>query len=121
MAHGSSLAKRLETVRRQSKVAAHTAERRMVIAGSAAGLGFLEQRDALPVEIIGIPTKLGIGILASILEANSSGATRRMSGALADASLAVYGYQAVKSKSFIAGDDDYVGEDVGEDVSGDEI
>lgn len=121
MATGHELARRLETVRRKSKNAAETAERRMVLTGSAAGIAFLEKRSMLPVAVAGIPSKLGIGIAATLLEANSTGATRRMAGALADAALAVYGYQAVKTASFIAGDDDdnYVGEDVSGD--GDEL
>jgi hypothetical protein len=114
----SSLAKRLEHTRRKAKVAAESAERRIVIAGSAAGIGFLEKRSTIPVAVMGIPTKLAIGIVATLAEANTSGATRRMSGALADAALAIYGYQATKTMSFIAGDDDAVGDDyVGEELS----
>lgn len=114
MSGQSSLARRLEHTRRRARAAAETAERRMVIAGSAAGIGFLEKKSFVPVSIAGIPTKLGLGILATLGEANTSGASRRMLGAIADASLAIYGYQAVKTASFIAGDDD---DSVGEELS----
>jgi hypothetical protein len=122
MAHGqsASLARRLDTTRRRARLAAETAERRVAIALGSAGIGFLERNETLPIEVAGIPVKLGLGIIATLVEANSSGAMRRITGAIADASFAIYGYQAVKTRSLIAG----VGEDVGEDVGelvGDEL
>jgi hypothetical protein len=113
-----SLARRLDTQRKKARLSAETAERRITIALGSAGIGFLEKRDSLPMTVIGIPTKLGLGIAATILEATSSGAMRRMSGAIADASFAIYGYAAAKSGNFIAGEGDYVGEEVG---AGDEV
>lgn len=110
----SNLAKRLEATKRRARVTAETAERRIAIALGSSAIGFLERNNTLPIEVGGIPTKLGLGILATLVEANTSGATRRLSGAVADASFAIYGYQATKTQNLIAGD--YVGEDVGEDV-----
>jgi hypothetical protein len=111
----SSLAKRLEATKRRARVTAETAERRVAIALGSAGIGFLERRKTLPIELGGVPTKLGLGIAATLLEANATGATRRIAGAIADASFAIYGYQATKTQNFIAGEE-YVGEDVGEEV-----
>lgn len=113
MSTQASLARRLETTKRHARLTAETAERRIAIALGSSAIGFLERNDTLPLDVGGIPVKLGIGILATLLEANSSGATRRLSGALADASFAIYGYNAVKQEKFIAGGN-YVGEDVGD-------
>jgi hypothetical protein len=97
-------------VRRSAAAKAQAAERRLVVGGLGAAMGFLEGRGTLPVEILNVPSKLAIGLIATFGEANTSGTTRRMLGALADTSLAVYGYQAAKTKNFIAGEE-YVGAD----------
>jgi hypothetical protein len=90
-------------------------ERRASIALSAAGLGWAERKAFYPLAVLGLPSKLAIGVAAMVFEANSSGAVRRIMGSIADSSLAVYSYQAIKTESFIAGDDvgeDYVGEEL---------
>jgi len=110
----ASLARRLDSVRKRARVQAETAERRMIIGASGAALGFLEKRGTLPIAVANIPTKLALGIGASLLEANSSGSTRRLAGALADTALAVYGYQAGKTGGLIAGGE-YVGDDDDDD------
>lgn len=76
----------------------------MIIGAVGAAMGFLEKRGTLPIAVMNIPTKLAIGIAGSLLEANSSGAARRMAGAAADCALAVYGYQAAKTGALVAGE-----------------
>jgi hypothetical protein len=112
MATGTAVARRLDNTRRRMRLQSETAERRLVIAGSSAAIGFLEQRNTLPLSVFNLPSKLVIGIGATLAEGNTSGTTRRMLGAIADAAFALYGYQAAKTNSFIAGDDDddYVGD-----------
>ena len=99
----STLARRLENTRKKARVHADRAERRMIIGASGAALGWLEERGTLPKAVANIPVKLAIGIAASFAEANTSGSTQRMAGALADTALAVYGYQAARTGSLIAG------------------
>jgi hypothetical protein len=96
-------------------MASELVERRVGIALGGAGLGWAERKSFYPLSVLGLPSKLAIGVGAMLIEANSSGPIRRMMGALADSSLAVYSYQAIKTESFIAGDDvgeDYVGEEL---------
>jgi hypothetical protein len=103
--------RQVENVRKKMKVHAETAERRMAIGAVGALIGFLEKRGTIPLSVANIPTKLALGIAGSLLEANSSGSTRRLAGAAADTALAIYGYQVAKTGAMIAG---------GEMVAGDE-
>lgn len=105
MATAAALAKSAKNARMKMRTHAEAAERRMVVGASGAALGYLESRGTLPVAVMGVPVKLAIGIGALIVEANSSGATRRLASAAADTAIAVYGYQAGKTRSFVAGDD----------------
>jgi hypothetical protein len=106
----ASLARRLDTYRRNQRTKAETAERRLIVGAVGAAVGFLEKRGTLPIAIANVPSKLAIGVAATLLEANSSGSTRRLAGALADASLAIYGYAAGRAGGLIAGEE-YVGGD----------
>lgn len=81
----------------------------MLIGVAGGALGFLEKRGTLPISVANMPTKLMLGIAGSLVEANTSGASRRIAGAIADTSLAIYGYQAAKTGALIAGE--VVGED----------
>ena len=118
----SSLARRLEATRSRLKMQNDKVEHRFVVSGSAAAMGWLEGSGTLPVELFGLPTKLLIGIAGTVVEANSSGSIRRISGSVSDAAFAIYGYNVAKQKKLIAGgevgaeeyvgDEEYVGGEV---------
>lgn len=77
--------------------------RKAVISGTGALQGFAEVKG-LEIEYLGVPTKLGIGLLASVGEALIRDKTlRRILGAVADAELGAYSYAAAKAQSFVAG------------------
>jgi hypothetical protein len=111
----SAIVRRLEGARAKMRAQTDKVEHRFVVSGSAAAMGWLEGAGTLPVEMFGVPTKLIIGIVGTIVEANSAGSVRRISGSVSDAAFAVYGYNVAKSKQLISGvgDDgqEYVGAD----------
>jgi hypothetical protein len=82
--------------------------RKSMIALTAAATGYAEKKGA-PVSVMGVPLKLVIATGASVGEAISKGPARRFLGAIADAELAIYTHDAIKTGGFIAGDDDSVG------------
>lgn len=113
----TGLARRLENVQRRARTAGEISERRIVCALGSAALGFLEKKGTIPISVMGLPTKLVIAVSATLLEANTSGTTRRVFGSVADSNFAIYSYLAAKTEKFIAGDDDAVGEEfVGAEV-----
>lgn len=104
--NAAALARRLEAVRKRTRFQAEIAERRAMIGVTGAAYGFLEKRGTIPPAVGSVPTKLAAGVLLTIVESQTSGATRRMAGAGADALLALWGYAAAKSGAFIAGEAD---------------
>ena len=111
----AALATRLQNLQKRAASQSQQIERRLAISAAAAGIGFLESRGTLPVSVFNLPVKLLLGLGAAAVETQVTGASRRLAGALGDASLAVYMHDAAKAHSFIAGED-YVGavESVGE-------
>lgn len=105
----AALAQRLNNLRQRAQVQSQQVERRLAIAGAAGAIGFLESRGTLPISVANVPTKLALGVVAALAEPQFSGSSRRLIGALADASLAIYVHDAAKNRTFIAGDE-YVGE-----------
>lgn len=77
--------------------------RKAVITGTGALQGFAETKG-LEIEYLGVPTKLGIGLIFGVFEAVIRDKTvRRICGAVSDAELGAYSYAAAKAQSFIAG------------------
>ncbi len=96
---------RAAAARARSKVQdmEHGLVRKSVIGVTGATLAMAGQREVLPVEVAGVPTKLGLALAATLVEAMSKGPVRRIAGAVGDASLAVYAHEAVQNESFVAG------------------
>lgn len=81
----------------------HGLVRKSVIGVTGATLALGAKKNVLPVEVAGVPTKLGISLAATLVEAMSRGPVRRIAGAVADGTLAVYAHEAVQGGSFVAG------------------
>lgn len=86
-------------------------EKRVAVTAAAAIIGFLEKESKLPVGVMGVPTKLALGLGLTLAQMNTRGTTARLLGAAADASFACYAYAASKAGAFVAGDDDVAGDD----------
>jgi hypothetical protein len=105
----AALAKHRARIHRfQTAQKTQAGERHVVVAAAAAALGWAEHGGHLPVSVLSVPTKLALGVGATLLAMNSRGSTQRVANAVADASLACYAYAATKAGAFIAGDDDEV-------------
>ena len=77
--------------------------RKAVITMAGAATGFAESKGLAP-GYFGVPTKLGIATVASLLEAlTRDKSLRRFLGAIGDAELAAYSYSAAKAQAFVAG------------------
>lgn len=107
----SSLAKRAQATRMRFQ------QREKDLVGSsisvATGLvtGAMERKGTLPVSVMGLPSKLGLGIVAlgaSTLVRGKMGNALRRSG---DGLLTCYAYNAGKTGSVVAGWDDFVSGD----------
>lgn len=106
----ASLAKYRGRFRRRSgghslPSAGNQSEKRVAVTAAAAILGFLEKENKLPVGMLGMPTKLVLGIGLTLAQLNTRGTTSRLLGAGADATFACYAYAASKAGAFVAGDD----------------
>ncbi len=106
MAH--SLARRSTLAHRAQALAVakmrhmrHPVEEAAVAALAGVALAFLETK--LPMSIAGVPSKPLLVAGAVAIELNSKGRMREAAKALAMAGAGVYGYNAFKTRSLIAG------------------
>lgn len=85
--------------------------------GVATGLvtGALEKNGALPISVLGLPSKLGLGILGLTAAAFVGGKFGHVVRRTSDAMLTCYAYNAGKTGAVIAGYDDFVGADDDDD------
>jgi len=102
----SALAKRLHGLHTRARENKHQNMRRVAIGGVSAALGWAEGNGKLPTAIMNVPTKLALAGVLAITELNTRGATQRFAAAGTDALIAIYGWNAGRTKSFIAGDGD---------------
>lgn len=79
--------------------------RKSVISITGATLALSSKKNVMPLEIGGVPTKLGLALGFTLVEAMSRGSMRRMAGAAGDACLAVYTHEAVQAGGFVGEDD----------------
>ncbi|NIP95454.1 MAG: hypothetical protein GWO24_19230 [Akkermansiaceae bacterium] len=107
----SSLAKRAQSMRSRFQ------QRERDLVGSSIGVatglvtGAMERRGTLPISVVGLPSKLGLGIVAvgaSTMVRGRMGHALRRTG---DALLTCYAYNAGKTGSAVAGWEDYVSGD----------
>lgn len=96
--------KRLASARRRAEESRTTAT--MVRGGAAlvagGAMGFAEKKG-MPMVIGPVPTRAAIGALALLGEGMTKGMLSAALGGLANASLAVYGYEGAQKGTFIAG------------------
>jgi hypothetical protein len=73
--------------------------------------GAMERKGTLPIAVLGMPSKLGLGIVglgaSTLIRGKMAHALRRVSDGL----LTCYAYNAGKTGSVVAGFDDFVGGD----------
>lgn len=85
--------------------------RKATISMTGAALGYGKNKG-MPIELVGVPTKLALGAVTTIGELVTKGAMQRFFGAVSDASLAVYAHEAMQEGSFVAGIDPVGGGDI---------
>ncbi len=110
---------RVQNISKRYRATNDEIERKVAITAAGALIGWAERAKALPIEFLGVPSKVWIALGGYLLAYNSTGTTRRLANAGSDAASATYAYNAARTSSFIAGDDDVGGEVV--EVQGDEI
>jgi len=100
----SEAARRLGGMRRRAKEAQFTniAVRGTSAIVTGAALGELDRRGT-PVEVGGVPWKPALGLVAAFGEAFTKGAVSAALGGVSAVSLGVYGYEASRKRSLIAG------------------
>lgn len=103
------MAKRLHGMHTRARENKHQNMRRIAIGGVSAALGWAEGEGKLPTAVFNVPTKLALAGVLAITELNTHGAMQRFASAGTDTLIAIYGYNAGRTKSFIAGDTDEVG------------
>jgi hypothetical protein len=107
---------------RTAAVRARYKERERDVVGSAVGvttgltIGAMENKGALPISVLGLPTKLGLGILGLGVSMFAPGRFGHVIRRAADASLTCYGYNAGRTGAVVAGMDDFVSGDDDDDT-----
>ncbi len=76
--------------------------RKVVISGTGAALGYASKRG-MREDVAGVPIKLAMAAVGALGEILLKGAPQRLSGAIGDASLAIYSHEAMQEGSFVAG------------------
>lgn len=79
----------------------HPFEERVVSGFAGLALAFAESK--MPLAILGIPVKAWLTVGATAVELNSKGRMKEIAGAMGDVAAGVYGYQAFKAKTLVAG------------------
>lgn len=101
---------------RTAAVRARFAKRQADMLGLATGIGAgltigtLERNGKLPVSVLGLPSKLGLGIIGLAAGAYLSGKTGETAREVGKSCLTCYAYAAGKSGAMIAGLTDFVQE-----------
>lgn len=78
--------------------------------GTGLTLGTLERNGRLPVSVLGLPSKLGLGLIGLAAGAYLSGKTGDTAREVGGACLTAYAYAAGKSGALIAGLQDFIQE-----------
>jgi hypothetical protein len=111
----SEAIQRLQDAAKRARVKTAVAEqgviRKVTIAGTGAGLGYWKKKG-MPLEFLGVPSKLGLAGLATVVEIVAKGAVQRFAGAVSDAALAVYTHEAVEAGAVVAGETGVHGSEV---------
>lgn len=100
LAHAKSINK---NARAKAERAEQGIVRKAVVAGTGAAIAYAEKKG-MPDEMLGVPSKLAVGVGLTLVEIFAKGAVQRIAGAVSDASLAVWSHEAVQEGSFVAGD-----------------
>lgn len=85
-------------------------ERTLMMSAAGLAVGAAEKAGKLPVSVMGMPSKLGLGIIGHLVAMNTGGTTQRIARNIGDTCLAVYGYAAGRAGAVVAGEDDYDGD-----------
>jgi len=107
----SHLAQRAAAIRQRYAGRAAAVEGTAIEVGSGLIIGSLERGGKLPVSVMGLPSKLGLGIGAMLIGAYATGATGRVARHVGDAFLTCYAYAAGKSGAIIAGTSDFLADE----------
>lgn len=95
----------ITSARRRGEELESTVVRKAVISVTSAALGFGESKG-MQLSYFGVPTKLGVATVGTVLELFVRDRTsRRFLGAVSDAALANYAYNASRTRAFIAGEE----------------
>lgn len=101
-----SYRERLAGMRRRAHVHQETLQAPVVSTLAGAGLALLAKKGFLPVAAFGIPMKPLVIMGGAVIALNTRGMIQRGAIEAAKAAGAVYGYEAIMTGSWVAGDDD---------------
>jgi len=93
----------LSRARASFKARQESWERKAVGVVASATAGYAEQAGVLPIEVMGVPSKLALGIITGLIAANASGTIGRMANATSESLMSIYAFEAAKTRSWVAG------------------
>jgi hypothetical protein len=107
----SKLAQRAQSIRARYQARASKIEGTAIEVGSGLMIGSLENAGKLPPTVLGMPSKLGLGLILEGVGAYASGSIARMAHHAGTAFLTCYAYAAGKTGQIVAGTDDFFDDD----------